>query len=70
MQFYASFNHIYLFLITINIEVIILATTCNVCATNENLIQHCNALLKSEIFLILVKKTYQIKKLYGLATYW
>lgn len=50
MQFYFSFNHIYLILITINTEVTILAPTCNVSATNENWIQHCNTLLKSDFF--------------------
>jgi hypothetical protein len=35
---------------TTNIEVTILATTCNVCATNENLIQHLNTLFKSDFF--------------------
>lgn len=48
-----------------------LATTCNVCATNENLIQNCDTLLKSDFVLIRIKKkTYHIKKLYGRATHW
>lgn len=33
-----------------------LATTCNVCATNENLIQNCDTLLKSDFVLIRIKK--------------
>lgn len=56
MQFYVTFNHTYLFLITINNDVIMLATTCNVCATNENLIQNCDTLLKSDFVLIRIKK--------------